>query len=227
MFERIRLFPVLIAILIVFMGTKTLDVWTGVEMQIGTVSPAMAAGDSQASAEEDHGEDTSHATAGDDHAKAGEHSGSNSLASPDGGYVSAADVDLMNSIEDRDARYSAWESELKMRERMLEVAEGKVEGKIAELRELEVTLRSLVEVQSDKEEADLARLVKVYETMKPQDSAPIIQRLDEETQLAIAARMKETKLAAIFAKMEDDTPQKLTVRLMERSELPGEPESLE
>lgn len=218
MFERIRLFPITIAILIVFMGTKALDIWTGVDTKIAAVSPALAAGGATEPSSEEHGSET-----GKD---AGEHGSEADLGGPDSkvipadGYVSAADVDIMNSMEDRDAKYKAWEGELKMRERMLEVAEGKVETKIAELRELESTLRSLVEVQSEKEEADLARLVKVYETMKPQDSAPIIQRLDEDTQLAIAARMKEAKLAAIFAKMEDDTPQKLTVLLMERSELP-------
>lgn len=218
MFERIRLFPVTIAILIVFMGTKALDIWSGVDTNIGAVSPALASGGAGESAKEEHGEET-HEAAGAPGKDADEGDHASSVIPADG-YASAADVDIMNSMENRDAKYEAWEGELKMRERMLEVAEGKVEGKIAELRELEATLRSLVEVQSEKEESDLARLVKVYETMKPQDSAPIIQRLDEDTQLAIAARMKEAKLAAIFAKMEDDTPQKLTVRLMERSEMP-------
>ena len=217
MFERIRLFPIVIAILIVFMGTKALDIWTGVDTNIAAVSPALASGAAEA-AKEEYGGETHEAA--NEHGKVASESAHDSQVIPSDGYASAADVDIMNSMEDRDAKYEAWEGELKMRERMLEVAEGKVEGKIAELRELEATLRSLVEVQSEKEEADLARLVKVYETMKPQDSAPIIQRLDEDTQLAIAARMKEAKLAAIFAKMEDDTPQKLTVRLMDRSEMP-------
>lgn len=214
MFERIRLLPVLIAILIVFMGAKALDIWTGVEMKIGAVSPAMASGDAPAATGTDHATDA--------HAEepAKDHGNADTLINSSGGYLTPADVDLMNSMEDRDAKYDAWEGELKMRERMLEIAESKVETKIEELRELEATLRSLVEVQSEKEDADLDRLVKVYETMKPKDSAPIIQRLDEETQLAIAERMKESKLAAIFAKMEDDTPQKLTMRLMERLELP-------
>lgn len=218
MFERIRLFPVTIAILIVFMGTKALDIWTGVDTNIGAVSPALASGAAGESTKEEHGDETHEAA--DAPGKGADEGGHDSTVIPADGYASAADVDIMNSMEDRDAKYEAWEGELKMRERMLEVAEGKVESKIAELRELESTLRSLVEVQSEKEESDLARLVKVYETMKPQDSAPILQRLDEDTQLAIAARMKEAKLAAIFAKMEDDTPQKLTVRLMERSEMP-------
>lgn len=221
MFERIRLFPVMIAVLLVFMGARTLDVWTGVESGIGAISSARASGseadDTHEPAAEEHS-DTSHTDKpADSHSRSGDTS---DLSSE--GYMSAADVDIMNSMEDRDAKYEAWESELKMRTRMLEVAESKVEGKIAELRELETTLRKLVEIQSEKEDADLNRLVKVYESMKPKDSAPIIQLLDEDTQLAIAARMKETKLAAIFAKMDDDTPQKLTVRLMERSEMPEE-----
>ena len=220
MLERIRLFPILIAILIVFMGTKALDIWSGVGTMICSVTPAMTSGDAPAPAEADHGTDTDAATPGHEDGNSNDHGDPDTLVNSSGGYLSPADVDLMNSMKDRDAKYDAWEGELKMRERMLEVAEGKVEVRIAELRELETTLRSLVEAQSEKEEADLARLVKVYETMKPQDSAPIIQRLDDDTQLAIAGRMKESKLAAIFAKMEDDTPQKLTVRLMERLEIP-------
>lgn len=217
MFERIRLFPVLIAVLIVFMGTKTLDVWTGVGTRIGAISPAMAS-----SSRDDDDHKPAAATSADGHGGTADAA----IESPSG-YMSAADVDIMNSMEDRDAKYQAWENELKLRARMLEVTESKVEAKIAELRELEATLRKLVEIQSEKEDADLDRLVKVYETMKPKDSAPIIQSLDEDTQLAIAARMKATKLAAIFAKMEDDTPQKLTVRLMERSEMPEESASTE
>lgn len=212
MLERFRVLPITIALLIVFMGMKGLDVWTGVGTTMSGVSSAMASGGSSETTYE--AADTGHAdNAIDDHgAQAG---GAN-------GYMSAADVDVMNSIENRDNKYAAWEEELKIRERMLEVTEGKVEDKIAELRELETSLKKLVGLQSEKEETDLNRLVKVYETMKPQDAAPIIQRLDETTQVAIMGRMKESKMAAIFAKMEDDTPQNLTVLLMARSEMPSE-----
>lgn len=212
MFERIRLLPVMIAILVIFMGMRTVDLWSGVETTMAGISPAMAADNKAA---------TSHS------APSGGADGHGAGDAPRGavtqsGYMSAADVDVMNSIEDRDAKFASWEEELKVRERLLEVTEGKVEAKIAELRELETSLKKLVGMQSEKEEAALNRLVKIYESMKPQDAAPIIQRLDEDTQLAIAGRMKESKLAAIFAKMEDDTPQNLTVRMMDRSEMPPE-----
>lgn len=212
MLERFRVLPITIALLIVFMGMKGLDVWTGVGTTMSGVSSAMASGGSSETTHE--ADDTGHTDSRvDDH------------GAPTGGangYMSAADVDVMNSIENRDNKYAAWEEELKIRERMLEVTEGKVEDKIAELRELETSLKKLVGLQSEKEETDLNRLVKVYETMKPQDAAPIIQRLDETTQVAIMGRMKESKMAAIFAKMEDDTPQNLTVLLMARSEMPSE-----
>jgi flagellar motility protein MotE (MotC chaperone) len=202
----------MIAILVIFMGMRTVDLWSGVETTMAGISPAMAADNKAA---------TSHS------APSGGADGHGAGDAPRGavtqsGYMSAADVDVMNSIEDRDAKFASWEEELKVRERLLEVTEGKVEAKIAELRELETSLKKLVGMQSEKEEAALNRLVKIYESMKPQDAAPIIQRLDEDTQLAIAGRMKESKLAAIFAKMEDDTPQNLTVRMMDRSEMPPE-----
>lgn len=210
MLERIRIFPVTIALLIVFMGMKGLDVWTGVGTTMSGIPPAMASGGKP---EDTH--ETPEASHGEDDGAADELGGTN-------GYMSAADVDVMNSIEDRDNKYAVWEEELKIRERMLEVTESKVESKIAELRELETSLKKLVGLQSEKEETDLNRLVKVYETMKPQDAAPIIERLDETTQVAIMGRMKESKMAAIFSKMEGETPQNLTVLLMERSEMPSE-----
>lgn len=214
MLERIRLFPITIALLIVFMGMKGIDVWSGVETTMSGISPAMASASQE---EATHGAPDAGHAAEDYRANSHDQPGNTRT-----GYMSAADVDVMNSIEDRDAKYTAWEEELKIRERMLEVTEGKVEEKIAELRDLEKSLKKLVGLQSEKEETDLNRLVKVYETMKPQDAAPIIQRLDETTQVAIMGRMKEAKMAAIFAKMEDDTPQILTVLLMERSEMPSE-----
>lgn len=216
MFERVRFLPVMIAILVTFLGLKGMDMWLGVGIDVSAISEAEASGSEHATADV-HAPPSAQAThiADSEQDVTSEAPGNNE-------YLSAADVDILNSMEERDAKYEAWEQDLKVREAMLNVAEKKVEAKIAELRDLESTLRQLVGEQSAKEEADLLRLVKVYENMKAKAAAPILERLDLETQVSIASRMKEVKLAAILPYMSKSAAQVLTTELMRNSEMPAQ-----
>lgn len=146
MFERFRFFPVIIAILIAFMGLKAMDIRSGVGTQFGGIAPAMASG---SNTPDEHVEETHDGEPANDLAIDDGRTNVEGI-NPASGYLSAGDVDVLNSVEDRDAKYKSWEEQLKMRERMLEVAEGKVEEKIVELRGLEATLRKLVEMQSER-----------------------------------------------------------------------------
>lgn len=222
MFERFRFFPVLIATLVAFLGLKGLDLWTGASVNLQAISTAEASEPShespqesaEASHEPDHGT-SAETTHGDATSHADTLAGSKD-------YLSAADVDILTSLEERDAKLKAWEDDLKVQQNMIALAEKKVEAKIAELKELETTLRRLMGEQTEKEEEDLQRLVKVYETMKPKAAAPIMERLDNETRLSIAARMKEVKLAAILASMDKNSAEELTRELIQRSNMPEE-----
>jgi flagellar motility protein MotE (MotC chaperone) len=222
MFDRLKFFPVTIAILIAFFGMKALDVWTGVDVQFGAIGEAVAS-----EAKSTHEPKPTHeepAVATKSHGSASQSATGHEeiIPSSNGEYLSASDVDIMNSLEDRDAKYETWEQELKLRENMLSIAEKKIEAKIAELRSLEGKLKQVVGEQSAKEEEDLLRLVKVYENMKAKAAAPILERLDSSTRLSIAGRMKEVKLAAILPYMTKEAAQELTTQMMHRSDFPTE-----
>lgn len=49
-----------------------------------------------------------------------------------------------------------------------------------------------------------AEIVRIYETMKPEEAAPILDRLDDETLRTILGRMKERQIGAILAAMNRD-----------------------
>jgi len=130
------------------------------------------------------------------------------------------EAELMNDLARQKAKATD-KSDLEMRERLLEAAEKRVDGKIAELRALEARLKVLTGVKDEQASKQFASLVKVYETMKPKDAARIFEKLDLNVQLAVAHRMKESKMAAILAEMNPDAAKSLTMALAERADVAG------
>lgn len=130
------------------------------------------------------------------------------------------EAELMNDMARQRGRATD-KADLEMRERLLEAAEKRVDGKIAELRALEARLKQLTGVQEEQAAKQFASLVKVYETMKPRDAARIFEKLDLGVQLAVAHRMKEAKMAAILAEMTPDAAKSLTMALAERANVSG------
>lgn len=130
------------------------------------------------------------------------------------------EAELMNDMA-RQRGKTADKSDLEMRERLLEAAEKRVDGKIAELRALEARLKELTGLQEEQANRQFASLVKVYETMKPRDAARIFEKLDLNVQLAVAHRMKESRMAAILAEMNADAAKSLTMALAERANVAG------
>lgn len=59
-------------------------------------------------------------------------------------------------------------------------------------------------------------LTKIYETMKPEEAGPILDRLDAPTLIAIVGRMKERPLGAILAAMNRDRAVTVTQALASR-----------
>lgn len=134
---------------------------------------------------------------------------------------SRVEAQLMDDIASRRTAFDERQKQLEMRERLMEATEKRVEAKIAELKALEGRLKQLTAVQEDQANKQFASLVKVYETMKPKDAAPIFQKLDMPVQIAVATRMKEAKMAAILSAMNPDSAKALTMALAERAKLPS------
>ena len=71
----------------------------------------------------------------------------------------------------------------------------------------------------DKESAQIANLVNVYQTMKPADAARIMSTLDMKVLIDVAQRMSSRKIAPIMAAMDSATAKKLTMELATRKPL--------
>jgi flagellar motility protein MotE (MotC chaperone) len=133
---------------------------------------------------------------------------------------SAGEVDVLTSLAKRRAELDAREQSLDMRENLIKAAEGRVDGKITQLKQLQDQVQTLLVERDDAEAKQLAALVKTYSSMKPKDAAHIFNNLNDDVLLAVASQMKPDVLGGILAGMQADQAQKLTVRLANRLKLP-------
>ncbi len=137
--------------------------------------------------------------------------------------ASSAQIDVLTSLAKRRAALDARERDLDMRENLITAAERRVEGKIADLKQLQTEIQGLLVQRDDAEQKQLAALVKTYSNMAPKDAARIFNGLNEDVLIAVAQQMKPADLAAVLGKMESEPAQKLTVKLANRLKIPNLP----
>ena len=109
--------------------------------------------------------------------------------------------------------------EIELRERLAEAAERRIDGKLNELRSRQAVQTQAQAARKEEVNKELASLVKVYETMKPKDAARILEKLEMPVQVAVAAKMKEAKMAAILSQMSPDAARALTMELAQRARI--------
>ncbi|HEX4043428.1 MAG TPA: flagellar protein FlbB [Xanthobacteraceae bacterium] len=108
--------------------------------------------------------------------------------------------------------------ELDVREDLIKSAEKRMDGKIAELKEVEAQIKQATDQKNDAEKARLKGLVTMYESMKPRDAAKIFNGLDSNVLLEVVAQINPRTMADIAAQMSPDVAQRLTVELAEQAQ---------
>jgi flagellar motility protein MotE (MotC chaperone) len=130
---------------------------------------------------------------------------------------SAAEIALLERLQERRAELEARAKELEMRESLLKAAEKRLEGRIAELKDLEARINSAVQLREEGELARFKNVVTMYENMKAKDAAKIFDRLESKFLADIAKEINPRRLSDILAQMQPDAAQQLTVELTARS----------
>jgi flagellar motility protein MotE (MotC chaperone) len=133
--------------------------------------------------------------------------------------MSPAELQVIQSLGARRGELDAREQGLSTELALVQAAEAKVDTRIAAMNALKADMQTLVGQLDDKQQAEVDRLVKVYEAMinnKPQDAADRFVLLSDEVRLPIAAKMKERALSAMLAKMPPPEAKRLTESLAAR-----------
>lgn len=130
--------------------------------------------------------------------------------------LSPAELQVLQSLGARRGQLDKREQDMDVQLALMAAAEAKLDAKIKALTGMKGDIAKLMVDADTKEQAEIDRLVKVFEGMKPKDAAPRIVLLDDSVRLPIAAKMKERSLSPIIAAMPPVEAKKLTEALANR-----------
>lgn len=120
---------------------------------------------------------------------------------PDAGFVLSNDHEkgLLADIARRQRELDLREDEIKAREARLVSIKTDLDAKALELKkthaDIEATLKKLDEAGTERAK----RIVKIFESMGPEDAAPRLEKLDYDLAVMILATISEKKAAKILA----------------------------
>ncbi|MBP6818781.1 MAG: hypothetical protein KBC46_05710 [Ferrovibrio sp.] len=228
--SRVRLLPLTILAVALLLGLKVGSLWQGRDAlfvpaavaQAQQQAPAQGQTQGQAQGQaQGQQRPAGGAAAAPAGSAAAQNSGVASLADRDPTTFTRAEIELLGNLAQRREQLEQRSRELDLRESLLAAAEKRIDERIAELKKLEASIKQVVQSTDKQEDENLRGLVKIYETMKPEEAARIFAELDANVLLNVIERMKEAKVAAVMAKMEPAMAQSLTVRMATRKQLPA------
>jgi flagellar motility protein MotE (MotC chaperone) len=130
--------------------------------------------------------------------------------------LSPAELQVLQSLSTRRGELDQREQGLDTQLALIQAAEAKVDAKIATMNALKAQMQGMLGQLDAKQQAEVDRLVKVFEAMKPADAAARFVLLNDDVRLPIAAQMKERSLSAMLAKMPPAEAKRLTESLAAR-----------
>jgi flagellar motility protein MotE (MotC chaperone) len=130
--------------------------------------------------------------------------------------LSPAEIEVLQELSQRRSALDQRAGELDQQQVVLQAAEKRVDDKIAKLQELQKSIEATVDKQNAADDARTQSLVKIYETMKPNDAAQILSQLDMPILLQMFSRMKEAKTAPILAAMDPMKAEAITNALAQK-----------
>ncbi|HEU0069884.1 MAG TPA: hypothetical protein VFS04_01190 [Alphaproteobacteria bacterium] len=202
-----RLLPAAILVATTLLGVKLTTLWHGVETAITPVAIAAEPAAAQAAAPVEPVRPAAPRGA--------------ELAD-DPTLMSQSEIDLLQRLAARRAEMDNWNQDLDLREKLLKAAEQRIDGKLAELKTLQDSIKGLLKQHEKEQEAKLSSLVKVYEAMKAKDAANVFEQLDMNVLLDVVERMKEAKVAGVIAAMNPQKAKEITEELAGRRKIAAE-----
>lgn len=108
---------------------------------------------------------------------------------------------LLGQIAGRDAELTARETGVALREQDIAVARQEIEGALTRLSDAENSLAARMQQSSTASDADIDRLVAVYEGMKPKDAAVLFEAMDAGFAAGFLSRMRAEAASALFSNL--------------------------
>ncbi|RKF13035.1 hypothetical protein D6850_16165 [Roseovarius spongiae] len=124
---------------------------------------------------------------------------------------------VLKAFQAREARIEARETAITDRLQALKLADREVARKLALLEQAEEDLRAMIALADGAAEGDIARLTKVYESMKPKDAAALFEEMNADFAAGFLGRMRPEAAAGIMAGLSPDAAHRFSVVLAGRN----------
>jgi flagellar motility protein MotE (MotC chaperone) len=133
--------------------------------------------------------------------------------------LSQSEIEVLQQLAERRAALDRREQQLDQRAALLTTAEANVATQLERLEQLRAEIAATIATHDAKEDAKLASLVKIYETMKPKAAAEIFDRLEMPILIRVVERMRAPKSADVLARMDPAKAKQVTAELARRTDL--------
>lgn len=106
---------------------------------------------------------------------------------------------LLAAVNRKERELVAREEELVRKEERLNAVKADIEQRITELKKVHEDIAQLVKKIDEINDERVKRIVKIYESMNPEDAASRIEKLDDDMAVMILASMSERKAAKVLS----------------------------
>lgn len=124
---------------------------------------------------------------------------------------------MLAAMNDRDAALRDREARIGVREQAVALATAEAEKRISALQAVEAKLAATIEQADQAAEKDVARLVVVYEKMKPKEAARLFSEMAPDFAAGFIARMKPEAAAAVMAGLDPKVAYAISVHFAGRN----------
>lgn len=127
-------------------------------------------------------------------------------------------AELLTELKTREAEIARREQELDRRFAELDAAEAMIADNLAALTAAEERLQGTLALADGAMEDDIARLTRVYESMKPKQAAALFEKMDPTFAAGFLARMDPAAAAGILAGLTPETAYGISILYAVRNE---------
>ena len=130
--------------------------------------------------------------------------------------MSKIQTDIIRQLKDREEQLNAREEDLNRRANELSSLQKKLEEKLAALEKVQQGIEAQRKKEDQEKAAQLVKLVKVYQNMKPGAAAAVMEKLDLATTVEILRNMRGREAGKIMANINPERASKITKLLSDK-----------
>lgn len=135
---------------------------------------------------------------------------------PTGQEAPKIDINMLETIKKRNEELEAKATAQNQREQELNMLQQSIEEKLQKMTAVQKRIEELLAAREDLIDRSIKHLVKVYSSMKPDEAAGLIEKLDKDISIQILSKMKGKSAAKILEKMDPGAASDISDKIAKR-----------